>query len=380
MGVDYRNQFGIPREICYLNAAYMGVQPRSVVEATLEGARRRSQPWRISPPDFFSEVEKLRATFARQVRCSPDNIAIVPSAGYGVATAAANLTLRTGDVILAMHDQFPSNYYAWRRRALACGADIHLVNREAGQSWADALLEAIDEFGERIAIAALEGHHWASADTVDLESVIPVLRNADARVVLDLTQTIGAFPLDIGKLAPDFMVAAGYKWQFGPYGLAYFYVDERYFDGTPIEEGWINRAGAEDFSRLAEFTDKYQAGARRYDMSEKSSFSNVAGALAGLEALDAWGIATIATALAATNERIAAILEDHGFETVPASDRAPHFQSARLPATDPRRLATRLNDQGVYASVRGNNLRVAPHLYTDDEDLERFGKALRKAL
>ncbi len=380
MGGDYRNQFVIPREICYLNAAYMGVQPQSVVEATLEGARRRSQPWRIAPPDFFSEVEQLRTTFARQVRCSPDNIAIVPSAGYGVATAAANLTLRAGELILAMHDQFPSNYYAWRRKSLASGADIHLVSREAGQSWADALLEAIDEFGERIAIAALEGHHWASADTVDLESVIPALRNVDARVVLDLTQTIGAFPLDIGELAPDFMVAAGYKWQFSPYGLAYFYVDERYFDGKPIEEGWINRDGAEDFSRLAEFTDEYQTGARRYDVSEKSSFSNVAGALAGLDVLAEWGIDTITTTLAATNQRIAAILESHGFETVPASERAPHFQSARLPATDPRKLAARLIDQRVYASVRGNNLRVAPHLYTDDEDLDRFDKALRKAL
>jgi selenocysteine lyase/cysteine desulfurase len=65
---------------------------------------------------------------------------------------------------------------------------------------------------------------------------------------------------------------------------------------------------------------------------------------------------------------------------MPKNGRAPHFQGARLPATDPRQLAATLTDNGVFASVRGNHLRVAPHLYTDDEDLARFDKVLGAAL
>jgi len=380
MPTDYRAEFDLPREICYLNAAYMTPQPRRVVAAALEGARQRARPWRITPPDFFAGVEALRACFARQVACSPDNIAIVPSAGYGVSCAAANLPVEKGDVILAMHDQFPANHYAWRRRSMISGARFRVVARESGQTWADALLAAIGELGEDISIATLEGHHWASAEPVDLEAVIPALRDVGARVVLDLTQSIGACPVDLAGLAPDFMVTAGYKWQFCPYGIAFLYVDDRYLDGVPIEEAWMNRDGAEDFSRLADFTDRYQPGARRYDMSEKSSFSNVAGAVTALGMLDEWGIPTIAAALDATNARIADILASHGFETAPRGARGPHFQGARLPAGDPRTLAARLIDEGVYASVRGDHLRVAPHLYTDDEDLARFDAALATAL
>lgn len=379
MSVDYRAEFDIPRDICYLNAAYMTPQPRFVVEAAMRGATRRSQPWKIAPSDFFKEVETLRAAFARQVGCPADNIAIVPSAGYGVSCAAKNLSTRPGNVILALNDQFPSNYYAWHRQALVSEAEFHIVRKEAGQSWADALLDAINRRGDKIAIAALEGHHWASAGFVDLETVIPALRNVGARVVLDLTQTIGAYRIDISRLAPDFMVAAGYKWQFCPYGVAFLYVGDRYFDGVPIEEAWMNRDGAEDFSRLADFTDRYQPGARRFDVSEKSSFSNIAGAVAALQMLDKWGIGTISETLAMTNARIAEILASHGFETTAADARAPHFQGARLPATDPRKLAARLVDNGVYASVRGDHLRVAPHLYTDDEDLARFDDVLGAA-
>ena len=142
----------------------------------------------------------------------------------------------------------------------------------------------------------------------------------------------------------------------------------------------MSRAGAEDFSRLADFTDAYQPGARRYDVSEKSSFSNIAGALAALQKLEQWGIGNVSASLAITNARIADILTRHGFETMAAEDRAPHFQGARLPATDPRKLAERLVENNVYASVRGDYLRVAPHLYTDDEDLARFDSVLGAAL
>lgn len=377
MSNDYRAEFDIPRNICYLNAAYMTPQPRCVVEASFAGATRRSRPWQIAPPDFFNDVETLRATFARQVGCSPENIAVVPSAGYGVSCAAANLSLQKGDVILALNDQFPSNYYAWRRKALAAEAEFHVVGPVAGQTWADALLKAIESHGDNIKIATLEAHHWATAGSIDLDIVVPALRDIGAKVVLDLTQSIGAFPMDVSRIAPDFMVAAGYKWQFCPYGVAFLYVDERYFDGIPIEEAWMSRDGAEDFSRLAEFTDVYQAGARRFDAGEKSSFSNIAGALAALQLLDEWGIETISEALALTNGRIAELLADHGFEVMPSDSRAPHFQGARLPATDPRKLAAQLIDSGVYASVRGDYLRVAPHLYTDDEDLDRFDSVLR---
>ena len=380
MSIDYRAEFDIPRDTCYLNAAYMSPQPRDVLEASIRGATQRSKPWQITPPEFFSKVEALRAAFARQVSCSPDNIAIVPSAGYGVSCAAKNLPLSDGGLVLALDEQFPSNYYAWRRDALAANAEFCVVSKEAGQSWAEALLEAIRLHGDDIEIATLEGHHWASAEFVDLEAVIPALREIGARVVLDLTQSIGAYPIDIKRLAPDFMVTSGYKWQFCPYGVAFLYVDEQQFDGVPIEEAWMDRDGAEDFSRLAEFTDSYQPGARRFDMSEKSSFSNVAGALAALRKLEEWNIVTISEMLANTNDRIAEILSGHGFETMAAGARAPHFQGARLPATDPRKLADRLIESKVYASVRGDYLRVAPHVYTDDEDIARFDEVLELAL
>lgn len=380
MARDYRAEFDIPREICYLNACYMTPQPRRVVEAAQAGAQRRARPWNLGAADFFDDVEALRSRVAELAGATPENIAIVPSAGYGVACAAANIDVGAEDVVLGIRDQFPANYYAWQRKAYAVGAKLHLCARQDGQSWAEAILEDVARYGERIAVAALEGYHWATGESLELARVVPALREVGARVVLDLSQSFGACPVDLDRLAPDFMVAAGYKWQFCPYGVSFMYVDKQYFDGVSIEEPWMSREGAEDFSRLSEFTDRYQAGARRYDVSEKSSFSNIAGALAAHELLADWSIETVRSILGATNNSIADVLDEHGFETMPAETRAPHFQGARLPGGDSRLLAAKLAESGVYASVRGDYLRVSPHLYTDAEDLSRFAEVLRTAM
>ena len=380
MPTQFRAEFDIPRDICYLNAAYMTPQPRRVLQAAIEGAERRAKSWQITPADFFREVEILRSAFAKQVKCSPNNIAIVPSAGYGVAVAANNLTIDAGKVILVLGDQFPSNYYSWQRLANDSGAEIRVVSKQDGQSWAAAILECVEHIGEQIGIAALARPHWSTGESIDLDVVCPALRDQGCKIVLDLTQSVGAFPVDIESLAPDFMVAAAYKWLFCPYGTSFLYVADQHFDGVPIEEAWLSRDGAEDFSQLANYTDQYQPGARRFDAGERSSFSNISGAIAALGMIDEWGVENISRELGNTNLKIAAILDKHGFETVDASTRAPHFQSARLTNFDTRELASRLVADNVFASQRGDRLRLAPHLYTDQEDLERFEDSLRNAM
>ena len=358
----------------------MTPQPGRVLQAAVEGAKRRARAWQIAPTDFFREVEILRSAFARQVNCSPDNIAIVPSAGYGVAVAANNMTIEAGGVILVLGDQFPSNYYSWQRLANQSGAEVRVVSKQAGQSWAAAIVECSEQLGEQIGIAALARHHWSTGESIDLDVVCPALRNQGCKIVLDLTQSIGAYPIDIESLAPDFMVAAAYKWLFCPYGTSFLYVADHHFDGVPIEEAWMSRDGAEDFSQLANYTEQYQPGARRFDAGERSSFSNVAGAIEALGMIDEWGIDNISRELGNTNLKIANILEKHGFETVDASTRAPHFQSARIADIDTRELASKLLADKVFVSQRGDRLRIAPHLYTNQQDIERFEESLRKAM
>jgi selenocysteine lyase/cysteine desulfurase len=195
-----------------------------------------------------------------------------------------------------------------------------------------------------------------------------------------VSQSLGAMPLDISRLRPDFVVAVGYKWLLGPFGLGCMYVSEDYRDGEPLEENWINRAGSEDFAALADYTDEYRPGARRFDVGQRTSFGLVPMGIAAAEQLLSWTISEVAARLGAVTDQIARRAGALGLATARHDHRGPHMLGIELPRETARAIAAHLKQQGVVASVRGTSLRIAPHLHTNQADVDRLLDALEAAV
>jgi selenocysteine lyase/cysteine desulfurase len=372
-----RHLFDLPEDVAYLNCAYMSPLLKRAVEAGQQGMARKARPWTLSQADFFTESERARALFARLIGATADDVALVPAASYGLAVAAANLPLGRGERILTLADQFPSNVYTWRELAQRAGGAVVVVPEPEGGDLTRAVLDALDE---RVRIAALPQCRWTDGALVDLERVAARCRELGTALVLDVTQSLGALPLDVGAIRPDFLVCPGYKWLLGPYSTGFLYVAPRHQDGRPLEESWIGRAGSEDFARLVDYQDAYQPGARRFDVGERANFALLPPAIVGLEQLLAWGVAAIAATLAARSREIAARAADLGLASAPEGLRAGHFLGLRLPGRVPPDLLPRLAAEQVYVSVRGDSLRVTPHLYNHARDVERLFAALHKVL
>lgn len=286
-----RHLFELPDDVAYLNCAYLAPQLRSVTEAGLAGVRRKAAPWQIGPADFFTGAEELRSTFAALLGADAGSIALVPSVSYGIGTAAANIKVGPGQTVVLLAEDFPSDVYPWRAAAQVHGGEIVTVARPADDDWTAAVLGAIDE---RTAVVAVPGCHWTDGTLVDLVAVGEAARGVGAALVVDATQSLGAMPLDLAAVRPDFLVAAGYKWLLGPYSLGYLYVAPQHQDGQPLEHNWITRAGSDDFAGLVDYVDDLAPGARRFDVGERSNFVLVPMALAALRQLLAWGVPTSA--------------------------------------------------------------------------------------
>ena len=262
--------FDIPEDVAYLNCAYISPLLNSVRDVGIASSGRKSHPWEILPRDFFSDAEQSRALFAELIGATADDIALVPAASYGTATAARNLQVGPGERILVLHDQFPSNVYPWRELAKERGGTIITLPHPEDDDWTRAILEVLDE---RVAIAALPHVHWTDGALIDLERVASRCREVGAALVIDGTQSVGALPFDVNAIQPDFLVSASYKWLLGPYGSGYLYVAPKWQNGVPIEHNWIDREGSEDFSNLVEYRDSYQPGARRFDVGRDADGS-----------------------------------------------------------------------------------------------------------
>ncbi len=372
-----RDRFDIPEGVTYLNCAYMSPLSHATIAAGELGLRGKQHPWTITPPDFFAGTTELRRLAASIMGAAPADIALVPSASYGIAVAAANLPLQRDQEVLVLAEAFPSMVYAWQESARAAGATLVTVPRPADDDWTAAVLAHITD---RTAVASLPQCHWTDGGLLDLAAIGAALRRVGGALVVDATQSLGAMPLDVTIIQPDFLVAAGYKWLLGPYSLGYLYAAPHRQQGRPLEHNWISRDGSEDFAGLTRYRDTLQAGARRYDVGETSNFILVPMAIAALTELTAWGVGQVHDTVSALAEQITRDAEPLGLHAVPRARRAGHYLGLRSATPFPAGLVERLAAEQIYVSVRGQALRVTPHLYNTPGDGERLVSVLRDVL
>ncbi|HYP24876.1 MAG TPA: aminotransferase class V-fold PLP-dependent enzyme [Actinomycetota bacterium] len=371
-----RHLFDIPAGVTYLNAAYLGPRLHSVDAAGQEALARTGQPWTISPPDFFSGAESARERFAQLVGGDADGVAIIPAVSYGVATAAKNMPLARGQKVVVLEEQFPSNVYEWRDAAARAGGGLVTVPRPADSDWTRAVIDRIDVY---TGIVAVPSCHWTDGTVVDLVRVGEAARAAGAALVVDATQSLGVRPLDVGAVRPDWLFAAGYKWMLGPFSLGYAWVAPERRDGDPLERNWLTRAGAEDFAGLVRYTDEFALGARRYDMGERANFHLMPMGIAALDQLLSWGAEEIESYIEALTDEIADGATSLGWDVAPRQSRSRHMLGLRRAGGIPEKLPNLLAEANVYVSVRGDSIRVSPHVYNDATDVARLLEALERA-
>lgn len=378
-----RDRFSLPDGVRYLNCAYMSPLAKPVEEAGVEGVRLKRDPSRLSPNDFFTGADRARALVARLVSApDPARVAFVPGVSYGMATVARNLRLRAGQNVVVAAAQFPSNVYGWRRACAESGAELRAVAPPAGSAnrgaeWNARLLEAVDA---HTALVALGQVHWADGTRFDLEAIGARAREVGAALAVDGTQSVGALPFDLQAIRPDALVCAAYKWMMGPYSLGFAWYGERFDGGVPLEETWMGRKGSEDFSRLVDYADDYQPGAARYDMAERANFALMPMLAAAVEMLLEWRPDRVQEYCRALTRDLLAEAVSLGFTVEDEAWRGAHLFGLRLPpGLDLARLQQALSERKIFVSVRGDALRVSPHVYNDASDVAALAEALREA-
>ncbi|HZC51652.1 MAG TPA: aminotransferase class V-fold PLP-dependent enzyme, partial [Mycobacterium sp.] len=326
--------------------------------------------------DWFTDVERLRGLAGRLFgEADGEGVALVPATSYGFATAVGNLPVPAHSTIVVLEGEYPSGIYTLRRHAVRFGARIITTTVEDGQDWTDATLAAISD---ATAIVSVPQVHWTDGSWIDLERIARRARDVGAALIVDASQSLGAVPLDVADLAPDFVVSVGYKWLLGPFGRSLLWVAPKHRDGQPLEENWIVRKDAAQFARLIDYRDEYQPGARRYDQGQRTLFELTPMAIAALEQILEWRVERIAASLASVTARIEDRLIGLGLDG-PTQQRGPHLLGLPLPA-DAEHVTQTLADRGVHAALRGSALRISPHLHTTDTDIDQLVDAVQACL
>ncbi len=375
-----KDLFQLDQGIHYINGAYMSPLMRAVEAAGINGMAQKRSPQRVSPQDFFTDTETLRGLFAQLVHApTAQSVAIIPSVSYGTSIVAKNLTVQKGQKIVIAEAQFPSNVYPWMTLAQEKGLEIVTVKmptdpKDRAKHWNKNILDSIDAQTIMVAI----GHiHWANGTMFDLKQIGERIHAQGGYLVVDGTQSVGALPIDVQDFQIDALICGGYKWLMGPYSLGYAYLGERFQNGSPLEENWINRYNSEDFTRLIDYQSEYQPEALRFDVGERSNFILVPMGIAALEQLLDWSPARIQAYCAALTEPFVSIWREHGYWIEETGFRAAHLMGIQIPAdVNMEALQQAMKEHHISVSVRGDFIRISPNVYNNVEDMEVLTKVL----
>jgi selenocysteine lyase/cysteine desulfurase len=373
--ISQRQLFDIPDEVAYFNCAYYSPQLNESRNRLHNGVNTKNRPWERTPDSFFDDAETIRSLSSDIFGGDSDGFAIIPAASYGISTAARAIEprLQSGDQILVIAEEFPSNILPWKRTAQETCAEISTVPEPKDGNWTQGIL---DRIVSGVKVVAVSTCHWTNGSYIDLLPISKACRDINAILVVDGTQTLAAMPFSIENIQPDFLVAAGYKWLLCPYGFSLLYVSEQWRNARPLEETWLARDNAENFAELVKYSDAYMPGARRFDVGEKCTPTILPGVIAALEQIKAWGVKRISKSLAIVNKQIGLHLEQLEFHLPSESQRCPHMLGALFPERFRGNLVSELAKRNVYISQRGNALRFAPHLHVNNHDINRLLKAL----
>lgn len=381
MLASQRASFDVPRDICYLNAASYSPLPIRTLEAGRAAVGRKGRPWTLESSFQNAQHERARTAAARLIHADPSDIALIPSISYGVATAARLFTPSRGTRVLVLENDHSSPVLEWHARAEAQGFAVETIKQPDDADWTSAVLESIERAGAPpVNLASISSVHWSDGGLIDIDKVGAALRQQGAAFLVDATQSAGVLALDVGRLDPDFVIFPTYKWLVGPYGRAFLYVAKRHQNGIPLEQTAAGRRNVRADNAVY-FTDlDYVGDARRFDMGERDFFISLEMASIGMEMMADWGADAIKQRLMMLTERIACGVRDLGIRVPEAHLRSPHILSLSFPDGMPAKLVEGLANEGVYVAPRLGRMRVSPHVYNDEADVDRFLEVLTRRL
>lgn len=364
----WRDEFPVTRNLIYMNHAAVAPLPRRGAEAMQRMAQDAADYGALHYPDWMEAVEGVKRAAARLLNAEPAEIATVKNTSEGIATVALGLDWREGDRIVAFREEFPANYYIWKKLEQWKGVRVEWLSCMAP-------LEEIDRAARGARLLSISFVQYLSGHRADLESIGEICARHGVFFFVDAIQGLGAFPIDVRKARIHALAADGHKWLLGPEGCGVLYIQhDRQELIEPVEFGWTNVAGWQDYASR-DMTLRKDAG--RYEPGTLNVIGCF-GLRASLELLLEVGIERIAPHVQRLGDLLAQYALEKGYQVM--AGRSPEtgsgIVSIRKDGIDARWLWSRLRDAGIAAAPRQGWLRLSPHFYISPDEAAQVAELL----
>jgi cysteine desulfurase/selenocysteine lyase len=370
---NWRTEWFEFEDATYLNAAAQGPLPRVALHAAGQALEWKKFPHTMPDHVYFDLPNRVRNSLAKLIGGAAEEIAITTGTSSGLAAVAAGLEWKSGDEVLIARGEFPAHFTTWLPMQVAGKLKVIVVEPRERFVTADDFIARI---GPRTRLVSTSLVRFDDGVRFDAAKIARACHAAGALLLLDVAQCVGAMPMDVRALGADFLTASGYKWLLSPYGTGFFWARQELIEQMRVGPFyWMALEDAEQFHTLSTGVYNLAKGARRWDSPETASFFNLAAMDASLALLLRVGVETVwdhaRRLIAMMIERLP---RDRYVLASPASadDRGSYACVAARKPEMSGQMFERLRAAQVHVSLREGALRISPHLYNSERDIDRL--------
>lgn len=369
----FRSEFPVTARWAFLDHAAVAPLPAPAVDALRYYADSLAHNGIAAVKEWLDRVAHVRKLAARLINApSIDDVYFVPNTTHGITVIAEGFPWRPGDNVVLAAEEYPANQYPWMNLA-SRGVTVRSVPSRGSRLAIDDIRATMDDRTRVLTISSVE---FASGFRNDLDALGELCRSRNVFFCVDAIQSLGAFVLDVQKTPIDALSADGHKWMLGPEGAGFGYIRREWVDRLhPIGVGAFSVVHPFEFSTI-DFTLKPHAG--RWE----GGALNVPGITAlgaSLELLLNVGIENIERRVLELTDYVCERAASLGWTVF--SSREPGEKSGIVslvhPVLSAREVVRRCRDAGVIVNNRADRVRVSPHAYNSEAELDRLFDATR---
>ena len=378
--MTYADHFADFGDHVWLNCAHQGPLPNVARDALERAAAWKQRPFELTSERFREVPARLRRALAALVHAPADEIILANSASYGLHLVARGLPLKPGDEVLVFGRDFPSDVLPWLLRE----RDGVVVTRIEPTGTVVEPEDLARHVSPKTRALCLTWVHSFTGWAIDLDAIGRFCRERGVTFVVNASQAIGARPLDVTTAPVDVIVSVGFKWLCGPYGTGFCWIRPELRERLlPAKAYWLSMFTADDLAKPLDLAIKPGNEARRFDIFGTANFFNYVPWTASIEFILEHGVEQIREYDQALVDRLVRGLEQAGYRLVSPASGPRRSTLVVFAARTPERTARAyeaLSQAKIHVAMRSGNIRIAPHLYNDDRDIDTALTVIRDSI
>jgi selenocysteine lyase/cysteine desulfurase len=366
----YRREFPIVKNHIYLDhsgLAPVSLRVKNAVQVFLEESAEGAA---FNYPRWTQRVAEVRKICAQLMIAESDEIAFIKSTSHGLSLVAEGMDLKSGDNVLYCEGDFPSNIYPWIHLK-SKGVEARAISSRGRKILIEDVEQLIDTRTRLIAVSFV---HYANGFRIDLKRLGALCRKKGVLLCVDAIQSLGLIPMDVREFNIAFLATDAHKWLLGPEGIGIFYCRKELIQNMrPPLVGWKSVQNEFDFDNPSL---QLKNDAQRFEEGSQNVMG-IFGLGAAIELLLEVGIPNIEERVLGLGDHIIQESEKRGLAVLTPKLREQRGGNITIAGHfDPTAARDVLRERRIMVNVRGGGLRLSPHFYNTEEEINTFFQKL----